>query len=627
MQIRSLPARFRPIRSVLAAALALAAAPVLAQDNTFSQTVFFGDSLSDAGFFTPLLVQQDPQAAILGRFTTNPGLVWSEYLAEFYGTGAKPAWTATGAAPQPGTGTNYAVGGARVGEDEVGALGYTPSLATQVGAYLTATGGAADPNALYTVWGGANDIFSVAAAPDQAQQIIGAAVTAQIGLVGTLKAAGAQYVLVPTIPDIGVTPRFMVDPVTSATGTALAAGYNEALFGGLAQQGLRVIPVDTFHFLQEVVANPAEYGFANVTDPACLPAGSQSLICSPLNYATPDAPNSYLFADGVHPATRAHELIADMAISMIEAPRQIALLPHVAKTVGRSRADMVDAHAWRGEDEGDEGRWWVDGRFDNQRYGQSGSADLYDGSGGGATVGVDWIRGGVVFGAFGGYSRQNMDWGLRRGDFRQEDATLGGYFGWSNAHAWVHAQASYTQLDYDLDRKVRLGPATRTYSSSVDGDNVSAGVSAGWNFGEGATRHGPVIGVLAQRIGIDGFAEDRPGESTSLAFDDQDVDSLIGSVGYQAMFNVGGAFEPFAKLTWDREFEDDARQVSARAQSIPGSLSYVVPGVEFDDSYGTLTLGGRAGLGGLDLLGGASTTVGQKGGGDASLFLSLRGHF
>ena len=31
-----------------------------------------------------------------------------------------------------------------------------------------------------------------------------------------------------------------------------------------------MIPVDTFHFLQEVVANPSAYGIANVTTPGCL---------------------------------------------------------------------------------------------------------------------------------------------------------------------------------------------------------------------------------------------------------------------------------------------------------------------------------------------------------------------
>ena len=46
-------------RSILAVALAFAAAPVLAQDASFThfdQTVFFGDSITDSGFYQPVLV-------------------------------------------------------------------------------------------------------------------------------------------------------------------------------------------------------------------------------------------------------------------------------------------------------------------------------------------------------------------------------------------------------------------------------------------------------------------------------------------------------------------------------------------------------------------------------------------
>src|SRR5688572_11797027 len=72
----------KPVRRLLAAALALASAPAFAQ--TYSDTVFFGDSLTDSGFYRPFLVEfGGPSAALTGRFTTNPGLVWSEYLADF----------------------------------------------------------------------------------------------------------------------------------------------------------------------------------------------------------------------------------------------------------------------------------------------------------------------------------------------------------------------------------------------------------------------------------------------------------------------------------------------------------------------------------------------------------------
>ena len=616
-----MPHSFRPMRRLLAAALAMAAAmPAAAQDAPFSQTVFFGDSLTDAGYFRPLLPAN--VQPVTGQFTTNPSLVWSQFLADYYGTRADANGNGQ-------TGTNYAAGGARVASPNPGPLGPPPSLVAQANAYLTANGGRADPGALFTVWGGANDLFAAAAAPAQAQQIVGAAVTAQIGLIGTLQGAGAQYVLVPTIPDVGLAPLFRAQgPAAQAQATALATAYNNALFNGLAANGLSVIPVDTFRLLQEVAANPGAFGFTNITGTACQPQiTAQSLTCNPTSYVSPDAPFTYLFADGVHPTTRAHQIVGDLAINAIEGPRQIGLLPHVASVVGRGRADMVSTQLTQFATGEDGTRWWVDARYDSQRYGPKSSADLYDGGGPSLTVGVDWTSGALTYGAFGGYGRQSIDWGLRRGEFEQSDASLGGYIGWNGQNAWVNAQLGYTQLDYDLERRVPLGPTSRTYDSSTEGSNVTAGLSAGWSFGDGALRHGPLVGVLAQKIEVDGFGEERPTESTSLAFPDQEFDSLIGSVGWKLSYALKDTFVPYVKLTWDREFEDYAGQSFAQAQSIPGSLPYAVPGVEFDDEYGTFTYGSRAELWGLELVTGSSVTIGQKAGDNASFFVTARGKF
>ena len=131
----------RPLRSALAIACALAAVPAMAQ-APFSKTVFFGDSLTDTGYFRPVLVKLDPNASLVGRFTTNPGWVWSDHLANHFGTNSLPNGNGQ-------TGDNYAVGGARVGVDEVGQLGLTPSLKTQAAGYLAANGGKADSRALY----------------------------------------------------------------------------------------------------------------------------------------------------------------------------------------------------------------------------------------------------------------------------------------------------------------------------------------------------------------------------------------------------------------------------------------------------------------------------------------------
>ncbi len=608
----------RPVRHLLATALALAAAPAFAQTGPYTQTVFFGDSLTDAGYFRPLL----PAAVrpVTGQFTTNPGFVWAQYLADFYGTGSTPNSFGQG-------GTNYAAGGARVGVNTSAALAPgvnvpVPSLATQTAQYLASTGGVADANALYTVWGGANDLFAVAAAPAQAQAIIGGAVTAQIGIIGSLKAAGAEYILVPTIPDLGLTPSSRAQGAAAAAqGTALATAYNNALFSGLAANGLSVIPVDTFHFLQEVAANPSLYGYANVTGTACQPQiTAQSLTCNPTSYVTPDAPNTYLFADGVHPTSSAHLAISQLAINMLEAPRQIAVLPQSAATTGRARADLVGTHISGPSDE-DGMRWWSSLRGDFQRYGDG---DQYDGTIPAVTAGVDWTSGNFVYGAFGGYGKGKIDYGRNGGDFDQSDATLGGFFGWyDEGGGWANVQASYTQLSFDVDRRVQLGPATRTHNGSPDGENITAAVSAGWNFGSGALQHGPVLTVTSQQIDVDGYAESDAALSTSLAYRDQQFDSLIGSAGWQVSYAANDHLAPYARVTVDREFEDADSQVFARSQSLVGSADYAVPGLAYDRSYGTLVLGARSQLMGFDVNIGNTLTVGQGGGNNATIFANV----
>ena len=619
MSKTSTPSNRKPLRTLLAAALALAAMPAMAQDSPFSQTVFFGDSLTDSGHFRPVLIQMlGPNGALIGKFTTNPGLVWSEYLADRYGTGA----TTDGEG-----GTNYAVGGARVGIDTVGGLGATPSLATQVGAYLGSNGGQADPNALYAVWGGANDMFSITD-PAQAPAVIGGAVTAEIGMVGALKAAGARYVMVANLPDLGLTPSFRAGGAPMmAQGTALASAYNDALFSGLASQGLSVIPVDAFSFLREVVADPGAYGFTNVVGQGCSTAvqGGSALFCSPASYVAPGVPDTYMFADGVHPTTRTHAMMADLAASMIDGPRQVAMLPHVESSVGRARAERVAARTSRARDAGEGMQWWFDVRADSQRYG---GGEDYDGIGPALTIGVEKASGNFVYGAFAGYSQQAMDWGLRRGSFDQSDATLGGYAGWSSGALWINGQVSYSQVGYDIDREVQLGPVTRVHSGSPDGSNLSVGAGIGWDFGQGsALRHGPVLTVLSQQIDVDGYAESDASLSSSLAYSDQSVDSLIGSVGWQLEWSPTDRIHPYARITWDREFEDAPEQAFATAQSIPGSLEYAVPGLAFDDMYGTVLFGARTEIFGMEANVGATATINQGGGNDATVFATFGNRF
>ncbi|MFT4257187.1 MAG: autotransporter domain-containing protein [Pseudoxanthomonas sp.] len=601
-----------PVRSALALALSAAALPAFAQSE-YSGVVFIGDSLTDSGAFRPALVQvAGSQAAVLGRFTTNPGLVWSEFLADYYGLADDAVAANQG-------GDNYAVGGARVAADVTSTFGTIPSLATQTSAYLTANGGSADPNALYTVWGGANDLFAVAAGESQATIVT--AVTTQIGIIAQLQAAGARYVLVPNIPDLGSTPSFIAQGATGiAAGTQLATAYNNALYAGLQSAGLQVIPLDTFGFLNEVIANPSAYGFANVTSPAC--GTVSSLLCSPANFVSADAASTYLFADGVHPSTRAHEILSQYAISVLEGPRQIAVLPQSAAATGRARADMVAVHV-DGKPVADGVRWWGNLRGDNQRYDDG---DLYDGLTPAGSFGVDWARGNLVFGGFAGYARGKLDFGPSTGGFDQSEATLGGFIGWYGDKAWVNGQLSYTRLSFDVDRDIALGPVTRRHSGSPDGDNLTVAVAGGYEFGDGAFRHGPVASVVSQQIEVDGYAESGGG-STALTFPDQKRDSLIGSAGWQASYAMTETTRPYARATWDHEFEDAPEQAFATLQSISVVGQFAVPGLASDSDYGSLQFGVRTQVFGVEANIGVGSTFEHAGGDNATAFLTLSGGF
>jgi len=93
---------------------------------------------------TPYLLG-DP---LLARFTN--GFVWVEQLAQTMGIPLSPSLLG---------GTNFAFGGAHTGPlPHVPPTG-VPTLTDQVTQFLGATGGLADPDALYVVFGGGNDVL------------------------------------------------------------------------------------------------------------------------------------------------------------------------------------------------------------------------------------------------------------------------------------------------------------------------------------------------------------------------------------------------------------------------------------------------------------------------------------
>jgi phospholipase/lecithinase/hemolysin len=300
--------------TALACAAAANAAP-------FSRLVIFGDSLSDNGnaFISTGGAIPAPPLYTAMRFTDGPdttpagtaGGIWHEVLSGLLG---EPV-----SAPFLAGGTNYAVGGAKVlpGDTTI------PSLAQQVGLFLTASGGHVDPNALYVLWGGANDLYGAVETAGATPGDVAATETAMTNSltndIGALTAAGARNFLWLNLPQLATTPRGAADPLNAALSSASTQFRtdvaNETALLAFAL-GVRIADVDIYTLYQSILANPGAFGYVSVTTTA------QGLAVNPDQYLFWDLPG--------HPTTTGHRLIAldaDTAIldTFVPEPRTWAI--------------------------------------------------------------------------------------------------------------------------------------------------------------------------------------------------------------------------------------------------------------------------------------------------------------
>ncbi len=267
-------------RHALLAAIVIAgaAAPALAAKQP-DQIVVFGDSLVDAGNiflatggFGPTNVYNNPSRGYFpGRFTNGPD--YTDLLSQrLYGSYSTPSLVG---------GSNYAFGGATyvANSDPV------PDLAAQVATY--SAGHAVDPNALYIINLGGNDVFTLEN-PAFPAALVPAYEAALLNVLATtvqgLDAAGASHILVTGIPN------------TDATGFALDALVQAKLDS--IQPGLTNATLERFSYLDfftRLQADPAKFGvapFTHLPNDGCF------------DHLTPPATancSGYFSVDGTHP--------------------------------------------------------------------------------------------------------------------------------------------------------------------------------------------------------------------------------------------------------------------------------------------------------------------------------------
>lgn len=301
-------------------AVLAAIAPLEASAATFSQIYVFGDSLADPGNLFQAsggLVPQTPPYA--QRFSNGP--VWVEYLAA--DLGLAPALAAD-PSTNVGDGINFAVGGASTGPNLTN-FPLPLGVLSQVNVFTQLINTAPlQPNddALYIYVAGGNDIVAnLAGSPDFAD--LGTSLSNTTAALQSLIDIGAENILVSNVPDLGATPRFNVLPSAGVISNTVNS-YNQSLAAildslSLSNPTANLLGFDLNGLFGDAIANPANYGFTNVTD-ACLGDGMFS-VDNPFSICSD--PDSYLFWDNFHPSTAAHAIVADVAFAQLHEPEAV----------------------------------------------------------------------------------------------------------------------------------------------------------------------------------------------------------------------------------------------------------------------------------------------------------------
>ncbi|MDU9391017.1 esterase EstP [Pseudomonas sp. zfem002] len=576
----------RYLRQSAACLLAAACSSAMAAPSPYSTMIVFGDSLADAGQFpdpagAPGSSQRYTNRNPDGTFAPVSSMILGGYLgvaAADLNASTSPVNAALGLPD----GNNWATGGYRTdqiyqsitGESLVVIPPGNPGAGTvlrQRPGYL-AGGRLADPNALYYLTGGGNDflqglITSPVAAATSASQL---AASAQ-----ALQQAGARYIMVWLLPDLGLTPALNGTPLQGPS-SQLSAVFNQTLVSQLARIDAEIIPLNIPLLFNEALAAPTQFGLAadqNLLRTCYSGNGCTQNPVYGANGTNPD-PTKLLFNDSVHPTIAGQKMIADYGYSILSAPWELTLLPEMAYgTLNVHQSEL--RNQWQADWQA-VGQWQAIVAASGQKLdldSQSSSASA-DGHGYSLTVGGSYrLDENWRVGIAGGFYRQKLEAGPQDSDYRLNSYLATVFAQFNHDRWWADAALTGGKLDYDdLKRTFALGPNDRSEKGDTDGDLLAVSARLGFDLAEpGSPWHlSPFVSADYARIKVDGYSEEGS-RSTALTFDDQKRDSRRLGLGLQGKFQVTPATLAFGEVAKEHEFEDDRQDLTIHLNSLPAN--------------------------------------------------------
>ncbi|WP_244298107.1 autotransporter outer membrane beta-barrel domain-containing protein [Actinobacillus vicugnae] len=597
--------------------LALLAASTLASTAVAQDIVVFGDSLSDIG-----------QTGWLNKATYNQpngsaNALYNEHLATALGS--------TLTASSKG-GSNYAYSGGVVVATNSEYTSRQPNvaLAQQIQNYLAS---GVKNDALHIMWAGGNDlptILTKAIASQNALQTVQteSATVAQNSAQqwASLKQAGVELVVAPTIPNVAYTPSLFQQFGTAAAnsfannvekvrvgygetakaaflqafdanlailakstqsnladfenarvqvltntvdalyqsplGAALGAAIdrnaftstliqqyqqfatqaasatsllNSATTQALNSVGGNIVRIDTDALFNDMLSNPADFGFSNTTATVC--ASTTKAICTGDEQA-----DKKLFADGFHPGAIAHKVMADYILNVLQAPSEISVLPQLAlhsteKTFDFARQQSNNNRLLKQEAK------TVQAIAAYQVY-DKGNA-LYAGLK--AQFTPEWQLSTV-------FSHSDLEGqkGSTKGEIKSN--AINTALRYDADKWWLGAALQLSDNDYKTSRHIRLAQAQRAQKAETSGAVISAGLFGGYEWQIENNNLTFLADITHSHGKIAAFGEENT-NVMRLTFTDQSIRSLRSGIGAEYRYQFTN-WQPYLNARWVKEWRD-----------------------------------------------------------------------
>ena len=149
---------------------------------------------------------------------------------------------------------------------------------------------------------------------------------------------------------------------------------------------------------------------------------------------------------------------------------------------------------------------------------------------------------------------------------------------------YVDGSFTYGWSNYDVSRRVVVlsnnsssaGGANSVATSNPNGDQYSAALGLGYNFHRAALNMSPVVRVNYFHGQIDSYSE-QGAFGLNLDVNKQNFESLQSSLGGQISYAFSqsfGVITPQASFSWQHEFMNDSRNITARYSADPNFISF-----------------------------------------------------